>query len=885
MSAEGRRRHLRCAICVLALLPVGALVSAHDARAAIHIQAFRFSLEEAGGEPSTQAGAHPAQATTFLAFTGEGPSSYENPRDLTVDFPPGLVGIAPAVPTCKAAEFTAGGCSPESQVGFVKLVQVEEGDDSANFYALSRLEAMPGAAAEFGVNAGGPSVRLRLGVRAGGGLSISAKNLPQTVILNEVTITLWGVPADPSHDSLRGKCLTGEGPTGGSCPSEALRRPLLANPSSCLPVLSLSARVDSWQNPGVFDSATASTMASGGEPVGIEGCESLDFRPTVTVGTSVPTPRTPTGLTFVLHAPQPQSADAPTEASLDDASVTLPDGVAISPPAAAGLGACAAGQFRLGDDSQPSCPDASKLGTMTVETPLLAAPSSGPVYLARPGENPFASRFAIYAVAAADGALIKLAGRVDPDPVTGQLRVTFEDLPQLPFSEVTIALFNGPRAPLATPSRCGTYTSASELTAWGAQVAVARSTAFELTAGCSEPSFDPSLRAGVVSPAAGSYSPFALRLERGDRDAEFASSLSLELPPGVSAALGATSSCPEGKLVANGSVLSSCPDSSRIGSAVVGAGLGAKPLYLAGVVYLAGPYRGAPFSLAAIVPARAGPFDLGTIVERVAVAVDPRSGQLITRADGLPRIRDGIPLELRSLSLRLDRPGFIRSPTSCRPMAITGTASTGRGQSVALSQPFQVGGCSRLAFKPRISLHVLNGVRRGGHPALRAVLHAGPDEATLAAAAIGLPTGELLDLRHLGAMCAPGVPPERCPDSSRLGRARVWSPLLGDSLAGSIYLRAPSGRLPRLLVDLRGGGFQFMLEGRVTAARGRLRLHLSGLPDLPLTKAVLTLAGGRRGLLVNSESLCGRPQRAEASLIGHNGALRGLRPLLRPRGC
>jgi hypothetical protein len=876
---------LRPALCLIALILIGTLVSAQGAQAAIHIQAFDFAATEADGEPSTQAGAHPYQATTSLAFSGDTPSSYENPRNIVLDLPPGLVGILAETPTCKELEFQFAGCSPESQIGYVKLVGLDL--EGPVFYPLSKIEAVPGAAAEFGINAGASSaVRLQMKVRTGEdyGLSISARNLSQSLFLKEVTITLWGVPADPSHNGLRGECLALKGPTGGSCPSEAPRRPLLTNPSACLPALSVTARVDSWQNPGVFDSATSSNEGSEGSPVGIEGCEDLDFRPALSVRPSVVTPRTPSGMTFDLRAPQPQGADAPAEATLKDAAVTLPRGVAISPPAAAGLGACSAAQIRLGDGSQPSCPDASKLGTVTIETPILAAPLSGSVYLAQPGDNPFGSRFAIYGVAAAEGALIKLAGRVDPDPATGRLRVSFDDVPQLPFSEVEITLFDGPRAPLSSPPRCGTYATGAELTAWGARAAVTRSTSFQLSSGCPEPPFAPGLRAGTFNPAAGAYSPLVLKLQRGDRDGEFASSLSLDLPPGVSAALRGTSYCPEGELAAAVPTGPRCPGSSRVGDAVVGAGLGPRPLYLTGEVYLAGPFRGAPFSLAVVVPARAGPFDLGSIVERIAVDVDPRSGRLRTRADGLPQIRDGIPLELRSLTLEIDRPDFIRNPTSCEPMAIVGTATTGLGQSAALSQPFQVGGCSSLRFKPRLALSVLAGAARGGHPTLRAVLRAGPDEAAIAAAAIDVPAGELLDLRHLGAMCARGLPPDRCPGASRLGRARVWSPLLGDPMVGPIYLRSPSGRLPGLLVDLRGDGLRFGLDGRVTTAHGRLRLRLSDLPDLPLAKAVLTLAGGRRGLLVNSEGLCAAPRRAKASLRAHNGALRGLRPVVRLRG-
>jgi hypothetical protein len=844
------------------------------------IQSFDFAVTEANGEPSWQAGGHPDQVETSIGFAGlPGSGEPKSPRSLIFDLPPGMIGNPLATPRCGGLEFLGGACPAESQIGYVRLVATGH----VFGFPVFNLEPLPGAAGEFGFSPERP-IRLRLGVRAGKdyGLSIAIKNIPQLLPLENVDLVLWGVPTDSDHDPFRGSCLGPEAkPTGELCPSSALPRPLLTNPSNCLPTLEVELRVDSWQDPGVFQSATAANVGSGGEPAGIEGCEILNFRPSLAVSPTVRTPRAPTGLTVELRAPQPQNAHVPSESPLEDASVTLPEGVALSPPAAAGLGVCAASQIRLGDESQPECPDASKLGTMTIETPMIPEPLRGSIYLAQPGDNPFGSRFAIYGVAAAEGVLIKLPGRIDPDPVTGQLHMRFEDLPQLPFTEVAINLFNGPRAPLVTPSRCGTYATDSELAAWGARRAVARSTTFELSSGCAEPTFGPSLSAGVVDPTAGSSSPLVLELQRGDRDAEFATALSLELPPGLSASLAGTTFCPEEDLVEGGS---GCPGSSRLGRAMVAAGAGSKPLYLTGLVYLAGPYRGAPFSLAAVVPAVAGPFDLGTIVERMSVDVDPRSGRLTARADELPQIRDGVPLQLRSLALELDRRGFIRNPTSCEPTTIAGVASTGGGQSADLSQPFQVGGCRRLAFKPRLSLQVLSGAGRGAHPTLRAVLRARPREATLASATIGVPAGELLDLRHVGSMCARAVAPEHCPASSRLGSARIWTPLLSDPLRGSIYLQAPSGRLPRLLVDLHGDGFEFMLEGRVIISEGRLRIRLTGLPDMPLTRAELTLAGGRRGLLVNSESLCGAPRRAEASLTAHSGAWRGRRPLLRVRG-
>jgi hypothetical protein len=280
----------------------------------------------------------------------------------------------------------------------------------------------------------------------------------------------------------------------------------------------------------------------------------------------------------------------------------------------------------------------------------------------------------------------------------------------------------------------------------------------------------------------------------------------------------------------------------------------------------------------------AGPFDLGNLVIRAAADVDPTTAQVSVSTDPLPRILNGIPLRLRSIALGLDRSGFIRNPTSCEPMSVTGTATAGRGPSVPLSEFFQVGGCAGLPFEPGLSIDLLGGLGRSDHPAVRAVLRGRADEAAIAAMTMTLPAGELLDLRNVRSLCAVRLSPERCPRASRLGRASVLSPLLDEPVQGPIHLRAPSDRLPDLVADLRGDGLHFVLHGQTVTSGGHLRIRFPDLPDIPLSKAVLTLSGGRHGILVNSEGLCGRSRHISVSLGAHDGDRKQLTPHVRLRG-
>jgi hypothetical protein len=857
-STEHRQvwRPLAC----LALLLCG-LILPGTARAAIDLESVRFSSTEADGSPSELAGAHPDRVTTSFVFAshdeGQGLVPIESPRNLTVDLPPGMVGNPAALPTCSHRDLEAEEdieCPPETEIGYVEAIIPGVGGGTSLKYPMYNLEPPSGIAAMFGLSVEQARTRVvaQLDPKRDYAASVTVRNLPQAVPFTQLNVVIRGLP----HG-----------------------RPLLTNPSACSPALSITAHVDSWQDPGAYDTATASNEDGEGGVVGITHCASLAFNPELSVGSSVDTPKTPSGMTVSLHLPQEEGADGRAEATLEKATVTLPQGVTISPSAGAGLGACTAAQIQLGNDSPPTCPDDAKVGALRIESPLLAEPLAGPIFIARPWDNPFGSRLAVYAVAEGSGILVKLAGRVDADPATGQLRVSFGGIPQLPFRDLAVKFWDGPRALLSTPSRCGTYTGDSELTAWGATIPVEQPLSLQIASGCSPPRFSPALTAGVSNPVAAEFSSFVLRLQREDLEDEISSATSIDLPRGLAVDLKGTSYCPDSVLAAadvDGAAGSDCPASSRVGSVLVGAGAGSEPLYLdPGAVYLAGPYEGAPLSLEISVPAHVGPFDLGQVGLRAALRIDPSDLHAKLGLD-LPTVLAGIPLQIRDVRLQVDRPRFVLNPSSCADAAITAKLGSVGGMNADLSRPFRIGGCGRLGFAPRLSLSFSGApTRRGGHPRLRAVVRTRRGDANIARLALTMPGTEYLDAAHIRTVCSRArYAAGHCPAGSVYGYAKVWSPLLERPLQGPVYLRSSHRMLPDLAVSL-DGQIHADLVGRIESRRGRIRSVFDAAPDVPISRFALTMFGRGKGLLVNNTQLCQARPRAWASFGGQNGRSSG----------
>jgi hypothetical protein len=897
----------------------GALACADGPDNPLLIVPLQLSLTEfdgdfltAGGAPEARAGAHPHIASTefFLGtfIAGNGLEfAVDDLKDSVVELPPGFVENPLAAPTCSEQQLLTLNCPPAGQIGTATIwyagTHGTPGNPVAESVGVYNMTAPQGVPALFGFNVEGAPIHLDAELRTGGdyGITVKARNIPQVDTVVGVTFKLWGVPADPGHDAER-YCI---GTITPGCASGAPREPFISLPTSCLGPLETSIAVEGWL--GGEAAAGFLSHDNEGNPIGAKACDTIDFSPSLEARPTTDVADAPSGLDADLHVPQNDDPDGTASAHLKDATVTLPQGLVVNPSGADGLAGCAPAEADLNGSGPAHCPDASKLGTVEIETPLVAHPLPGGIYLADPYDNPFDSLLALY-LAVEDqqsGIVMKLAGRVIPDLVTGRLSATFEESPQLPFEDLRLHFFGGAGGALRTPALCGTYSTISVLTPWSAPDSGSSATPSDAYAIQNSPSggtcpqstdelpSTPSLDAGTVSPVAGASSRFVISLGRAAGTQGF-DSFRLAAPPGLIASLAGIPYCPESALAAISSAPgtartelddSSCPANSRVGTISVGAGAGPQPLFLAGKVYLSGPYKGAPISLAVLVPVLAGPFDLGTVALRIAVHVDPDNAQLRLTSDSLPSILHGIPLDVRRLHIDFDRPEFARNPTSCDPTSIAATATSTQGAVVDLSERFQVGGCGGLGLRPRFDLRFSGGIGRNGHPALTALLRPRTGDANLEEATMILPRGALIDPGHLAGVCTKkDFAVRNCSPGSVRGRARAWSPALEQPLEGPIYLRESTARYPDLAVDL-DGQVRLALLGQIQTPDGSIRARFDSLPDVPLNRLKLLLEGGKRGLLVNSEGLCRIQPRARVAIAAHNGVRRQLRARVTARPC
>jgi hypothetical protein len=862
---------------------------------------FDALIADAGRNSETQAGAHPFEMTTIVrwntagtAFLG-GAVPPEEVKNLKVELPAGFMGDPSATPQkCPREAFSTGAnnaieppCPRSSQVGIVRTYGGGGQVPGRAAVGLYNMEPPPGLPAQFGFRIRGVTTFLDAGVRTGGDYGLTARigNITEAN-LNKAELTLWGFPSDSRYDTKRGSCLSS--PQVDSCSFDGPRKPFLTNPTDCSAgPLSMSAAAESWEDPGDFKGMSF-TEDLNGNPIQFEGCEQLDFDPSISVQPVNPKPDAPSGYEVELTVPQNPDPDGLATSHLRRAVVTLPEGVSVSPSSAHGLQACSPAQIGLDNASEPTCPDASKIGTLEIDTPLLDEPMTGDVYVAKQKDNPFGTLLAIYLVGRGPGVLVKLPGRVDADPRTGQLTTTFDNTPRLPFSSFRLRFKGGPTAPLANPPTCGPKTVTSTLAPWSGNAPAHPSDTF--TIDCPGiAGFAPSFTAGSTMPTGGSFSPFAVRIERPDGQ-QYVHGLTLEMPPGLIAKLKDVPLCPDAQAAAG-----SCGIESRVGTATVGAGPGSNPYFLQGSVSLTGPYKGAPYGLAVAVRAVAGPYDLGMVVVRQAVFIDPVDAHITVVSDPFPTILEGIPLRLRSVNVDIDRPGFMMTPTSCAEKTIRATMSSTAGAVHQVSQRFQVAGCQALPLRPRLGLR-LTGRRQtndGRHPGLRAVLTQGSGQANLEKVAVKLPLALALDPDNAQSLCEyeDGLR-VNCPASSIIGRARAVTPVLNRPLEGPVYFvkgvrfHPRTGRrirtLPTLLVPLRG---EVALDLRATSSvrRGKLITTFATVPDAPVSRFELNLEGGRNGILVvtNGRNLCRGPQVAGVEMDGQNGKRKSAKARMR----
>jgi hypothetical protein len=893
------------------------------------------------------AGSRPYQLTTSLGFPTEEPEkvlvSAGHPRDITIDFPRGLVLNPTATPVlCTEAELVtmvSPGCPTASAIGTVTVVTFEAASAKAATSPLYNMVPPPGqpAAVAFDAASVGVFVHLSGEVRSDGDFGISSFSRDTLALTFHPVFgaraDLWGKPSDPAHDDARGICAFGintEKETGKPlpCPVPETKTALLTTPGDC-PAKAIETRfaANSWEQPSAF-------IEGGYEnPSLLSGCNELDFEPKIEAKPSTTLTDSPSGLDFNLH--QPQQTDFETRATsvAKDVALTLPEGLVVNPSAAQGQQACSSAQIGLltGVGQTPinfskapaSCPDAAKLGTVEVRTPLLAEVDEsktkilrdpegqpiprtlqGAVYLAKPFDNPFGTLLALYLDVEdpLSGTVAKFAARVSADPVTGRLTNTLIEAPQLPIEDVRVTTFQGSRAALRTPAACATYTASARLVPWSAPEGptLTESDSFALGAapgGGACPASpetapnNPGFVAGTVDPQAGAFSPFVLRVSREDGSQPI-SGFEATLPAGLTAKLAGVPYCSEAQIAQaqsrnrpeEGAVEQaspSCPAASEVGSVDVAAGAGPTPLHTSGRVYLAGPYKGAPLSFVIITPAIAGPFDLGTVVVRTAAYLNPETAVVRAVSDPLPTILEGIPLDLRQAVVKMDRPDFTLNPTSCEPKSILATTTSVFAQPATMTRHFQAGGCGSLGFKPKIDIRLKGSTKRTGHPALRAVATFRAGDANTERAAVTLPPSAFLDQAHIGTVCTRvQFAAKQCPKRSIYGFAKATTPLLDKGLEGPVYLRSSNHELPDLVVAL-AGQVEVVLAGRVDSINGGIRNTFEAAPDAPVTRFVLEMQGGKKGLLQNSENLCGKKSYATVKLRAHNGRIHNFKALVK----
>jgi hypothetical protein len=867
---------------------------------------------DVSGGAADQAGSHPFDFTTSFAFSVSslfGPARElrfnGEARNIDVALPPGLVGNPNAVPQCSQAVFEGQygneSCPADSQVGIGRLFFYGLAEGVEQGAPIYNIAPPPGQPAELGLSVGGfVHIPIFFRLRSDGnyGLTAYVHNLTEAYPVRMALLSFWGVPADPSHDADRLQRSVCEG----GCGSTAPLKPFLTMPTSCQqqsPTLTLAT--DSWQQSGAEDAEGAPDLsdpswktAATSLPA-LTGCERLSFVPAISVRPDTAQAGAPSGYTIDIHVPQNDDPNGLATPDLERAHVRMPAGTVISPPAGDGLQACSDdataptgasdNQFGLHSTAAVACPAASQVGTLRITTPLLPDPLEGHAYLGKPECDPCSSADAqqgrmvkLLLEAQGPGVRVKVMGSVAVDQQTGQLTASFDENPPLPFEDLSLSLNAGSRAPLANGSTCAIPLQATAaFTPNSSDTPVpAVSDPFTL-GGCPSQRFGPAFTAGTTSNQAGAFSPFSLAFSRADDDQDLGA-VSVQMPPGLLGVLKGLERCGEPQASAG-----TCGAGSLIGQVAVTAGSGSNPLLVqGGRVYLTGPYKGAPFGLSIVVNAVAGPFDLGNVVVRAAIEVDPHTARLTVLSDPLPSVLDGIPLHLRTVNVTVDRSGFIFNPTNCEPLSVDGTLTSTRGTQAQVSSRFQAANCASLPFKPsfKTSTQAKTSKRNGASLDVKVGSTAG--QANVGKVAVSLPKQLPSRLTTIQQACPEAVfdaNPATCPAGSDIGTASASTPVLASPLAGPAYLVSHGGAaFPDLVLTLQGEGITLDLVGSIDIRKGVTSSTFASVPDAPISSFELKLPEGPHSALAAvlpakaKGNLCGTSPQIPTTITGQNGA-------------
>jgi len=933
-----RRALLASILAALALLAL-----AGPAQAAFGVNGFDVTFTNEDGTMATQAGSHPFAMTTSFAANLD---SEEQPegwlRDFVAEQVPGFVADTTAFPRCTDVQFLErvegqrNACPSQTAVGVTAVSLAEVG----RWYQtpIYNLTPPPGVPLSLGFTVAGANVVVNAGIREEPPYLATAasRNTSQVLEFIAAKLQLWGEPSDPRHNGLRGACGFQEAnaqPTSnpaeyefkesGDCPVEENPRPFLTLPTSCAEPLLSSYEALSWE--GDADAGSVLTHDAGGNPAPFAGCGKLGFSPSIAAQPTSKAASSPTGLDFSLDVEDEglTSVGGLAQSQIRKAEVTLPEGMSANPSIAEGLEVCSMADLEaetLEAEPGEGCPDASKIGSLEVESPLVEEAIKGALFQAKPYDN-FAenSLIAFYIVFKNKklGIIVKQPAKVIPDPVTGQLTTVTEEMPQLPFSQFRLHFREGTRSPLTTPQACGSHDVKAVLTPWSGGAPVISTSTFQVISGPNEgpcpsgglPPFKPGLIAGTTNNRAASFSPFSLRLFRNDSEQEV-THFSIKLPPGITGKLAGIPYCPDAAIEAAKARTGphggqeeldspSCPAASEIGRTLAGAGVGPALTYAPGKVYLAGPYHGSNLSMVAITAGVVGPFDIGTVVIREAFQINPETAEVFidsTGSDPIPHIIRGIPVHLRDIRAYVDRPEFVLNPTDC---TATSTASTVLGSGldfvseaddnpITVTSRFQAADCAALTFAPRLTFKLIGGTKRGKFPKLVSHLSMnGIGESGIANASVILPRSEFIEQGHFNNICTRVQFKEgagngaSCPAGSIYGHARAVTPILSEPLEGPVMLRSnPERTLPDVVAALHNAQVDFDLVGNVDSVKGQLRTTFASAPDAPVTSFDLELEGGAKGLFVNSTNLCLKKHRAVVGFGGQNGKQFTTKPLM-----